>query len=222
MTRRTTGTPPTNSNKKDPGKPQQANRDKAQKKSGTGKPSIFRVTCTSSPFASPLFLLFLVVRSAAKDRPAPAPAPSGRKKTGGRPNAPPITMDDDSDADAPAVASQDRGPSPVTHPRRQPKAAPNESASARQSVRTSYRQVAPDDSDDEEENGVDRTDSQDEAEDDDEDIYGGIDGATAGEDLENEVGCFLYLYIHQLTIEIITSSLLILTMKYRICAASHL
>ena len=163
-----------------------------------------------------------MVRSAAKDHPAPAPAPPGRKNTGGRPNAAPITMDGDSDVDAPAVASQDRGPSPVTNTRRQSKATPNESASARRSVHTSYRQVAPDDSDEEEENGVDGTDLQDEAEDEDEDIYGGIVGATAGEALENEVGHFLHLYIHQLTIKILTSSLLILMMKYRICAASHL
>jgi hypothetical protein len=39
MTRRTAGTPTVNPNNKVPGKPQQTNRNKAQRRPGTSKPS---------------------------------------------------------------------------------------------------------------------------------------------------------------------------------------
>lgn len=99
---------------------------------------------------------------------------------------------------------------------------PNESSLACQSVHISYCKVAPDDSDEDEENDIDRTNLQYKAEDNDKDIYSGIDGATVSEALENKIGHFLHLYIHQLTIEFFTSSLPILMMKYQICATSHL
>lgn len=88
-------------------------------------------------------------------------------------------MDDESDVDMPATASQVRNPPAVTHAHRQAQA-PNKSISAHRSVYTS-RRVVPDDEEEAVEEGI--TDQEE----DEEDIYGGIDGA-AGDALENEVG----------------------------------
>lgn len=127
------------------------------------------------------------MRSAAGNPPASTPALPGRKKAGGRPpitrvHAAPVAMDDGSDVDVPATASQDGNPSEVTHIRRQAQA-PNKSATARKSVYTSHRTV-PDDEEEPEEAVEDITDQENEDED---DIYGGIDSAV-GDALRNEVG----------------------------------
>ena len=95
-------------------------------------------------------------------------------------------MNDGSDADVPATASQHRNPPSVTHARRQPQV-PNKSTSARRSVHTSQRAVP----DDEEEVVEDITDQEDEDED---DIYGGFDGAV-GDALGNEVGELFHWHV---------------------------
>ena len=124
------------------------------------------------------------MRPTAEDRPASTPALQSRKKTDGQPpamhvHAAPRVMDDGSDMDMSATASQVRNPPAVTHARRQAQAiALNKSTASR---RTSHR-VVPDDEG--EENEEDITDQEDENED---DIYGGVDSA-ASNALENEVG----------------------------------
>ena len=89
-------------------------------------------------------------------------------------------MDNGSDVDMPATASQDHNPPVITHTRRQAQAL-NKSMSSRQSVHTSHRTV-PDDEEEVVEEDI--TDQEDEDED---DIYGGIDSAAAGDALGNKV-----------------------------------
>lgn len=97
-------------------------------------------------------------------------------------HAAPIAMDDGSDADMPATASQDRNPPVVTCARRQVQV-PKKSTSARQKVQ-SHRTVP----DDEEEVTEEDITDQEDKESDEEDIYGGFDGAV-GDALGKEVGC---------------------------------
>src|ERR1700733_9167560 len=182
MTRRSVGTPMANPNNKGPGKSQQTtgNRNKAtRRRPGTGKPSNIQLATFPSPPHRPFFTFFIVVCSAAEDHPESTPAPPGRKKTGGPPpmrvHAAPVVMDDGSDIDMPATASQDRNPPVVTHTHRQTQAL-NKSTSYRRSVRTSHR-VVPDD----------------EEEEDEEDIYGGVDGDVLG----NEVRQLSHWHIFQ-------------------------
>lgn len=113
MTRRTAGTPMANPNNEDPGKSQQTadNRNKVQRRSGTGKHLNIRLAL--SPLGplrlTLLFLLFfLAARSAAEDRPVSTAAPPSHKKTSGRPPATrayttPVAMDDGSAVDVPAT-----------------------------------------------------------------------------------------------------------------------
>jgi hypothetical protein len=146
----------------------------------------------------PLFFFhfFSVARPAAEAHPASTrapPAPPSHKKTGGssrhatRIHAAPVDMDDGSDADSPAAASQDHSPSAVTHTRKQVQA-PKMSMSSYRCVHAG-REV-PDD--EEEVMEEDKTDQEDKDED---DIYGGVSSAV-GDALGNEVGwlpTFMYL-----------------------------
>ena len=202
MTRRTRGNPTANPSNKDPGNLQQANRNKAQRRPRTGKPSNIQLLPFFSPPHCPFFFktFFLAVRSAAENHPASTPAPPGRKKTGGRPpiarvHAAPVSMDDESDVSEsmPATAGQDCTPPAVTYTRRQAQA-PNKSTSARQSVRTSYRTV-PDDEEEEIEEDI----TDEEGEDEGVNIYGGFDGAV-GDALGNEVGRHFRWHVFQVSV----------------------
>jgi hypothetical protein len=98
-------------------------------------------------------------------------------------------MDDGSEADVPATASQDRNPPSVTHTRRQAQSL-NKSTPVHRSAHTSYRAVP----DDKEEVVEDLTDREDKDED---DIYGGFNGAV-GDALGNEVGKLFYWHVFQI------------------------
>jgi hypothetical protein len=187
-----------NPNNKGPGKSQQTtrNRNTAQKRPETSKPLNIELVLffsSASQCFPPFF--FLVARPAAKDRPASTPAPSSRKKTGGssrqpatRVHAAPINMDDGSDVDGPATASQDCSPPMVNHTRRQSQV-PKTSVSSYRRVHAGRR--VPDD----EEEEVIEEDKTDQENEDEDDIYGGVDGAV-GNALGNEVGrlpTFIYL-----------------------------
>jgi len=100
---------------------------------------------------------------------------------GGRPpitrvHAAPAVMDDGSDMDMPATASQDHNPQAVTHTCRQSQA-PNKSTSAHQHVQTSHCAV-PDD----EEEVIDEDILSDQEGKDEDDIYG-IDSAALGKEV---------------------------------------
>jgi hypothetical protein len=108
-----------------------------------------------------------------------------------RVHAAPVVMDDGSDVDMPATASQDRNPPVVTHARRQTQALNKSASYRRQSVRTS-RRVVPDDEEEVVEEAI--TDQEDEDED---DIYGGVDSAAAGDALGNEVRQLSHWHVFQ-------------------------
>ncbi len=188
MTRRTVGTLTANSNNKGLGRSQQINCNKAQRRPGTGKPSNIQLTHFPPPplHLTELFYFLFMAHSAAEDHPVSTPAPPSHKKTGasGRPpatqvHAAPVAMNDESDVDVPATASQD------CNPHRQAQAL-NKSTSARRSVQTSHRAVPDDEEEVIEENITDQEDEDN--------IYEGVDGATLG----NDVGQLSHWHVFQI------------------------